>query len=145
MDAYVDSAAQVKQDTALATPSAGTNDLVLVSTTTEDLCTEKWTLSTNRIKCVHLTYKFKRPMTPATFDTVQKNCDVKFTYRKFEVTAKWDFNAQSTDPGMTTFYSQKAIVDFERFLLPAEAAYDGASLLGLTLSGLGLALWTLVF
>lgn len=84
-------------------------------------------------------------MLPVNYDTIQKDIDIKFGYRKYEVTAKWNYNAQSTDPALTEFYSQKAIIDFERFLLPAEAAYDGASNLGLAFSGLGLALWTLFF
>lgn len=64
---------------------------------------------------------------PADYDTTQKACDVKIGYRKYEVTAAWVFDTATTDPGKTDFYAQNAIVDFERFLLPAEDAYKSAN------------------
>lgn len=86
-DCYSTSAGTLGKDTDYTTGGTGVNDLTLVTTATEDICTEKWTLASNRVQCVHIQVKFKRPMVTANFDTVQKNIDVKFGYRKYELTA----------------------------------------------------------
>jgi hypothetical protein len=50
-----------------------------------------------------------------------------------------------TDPKGTTFTGKGVVADFARFLLPPEAAYGAAGNLHVTMAGMALAAWTLLF
>lgn len=137
-------------DIALANPSAGTNDLTLITPKSTNVCQETWVLEAvgatgARIRCVKARLEFKRAFVTPNFTTVQKNCDVKLDYRKFEILAGWKFNGLTVDPQGATFGNKGVNADFTRFLLPPEAAYGSAHNLQFALSALALAAGALLF
>lgn len=74
--------------------AACANDLVIpTADLTTDLCTEKWTVNTSNTRCVRTKVSFTRKFITLDYATKQKSCDVPFDYRKYEITAKWAWNA----------------------------------------------------
>ena len=109
------------------------------------MCTEKWTITATKVRCVRAELSFSRPFLPPLFSTNENKCDVSFDYRKYEFTAKWKYDGATTEPGNTNFNSQKNVVDFGRFLLPPETAYGSASSLSFTIASSALAILLLAF
>lgn len=123
---------------------AGSNDLEMVTVLSDNVCKETWTLADNKKRCVAATINFKRKFITTDYTTIQNKCDVKLDYRRFEVFAWWKYDGQSTEP--KSFNTNKGVIaDFNRFLLPPEAAYGSAHGLQMTMSGLALAAWALLF
>lgn len=142
--AYTDSATRLL-DKNVAPANSCTNDLTKTTADTTDMCTEKWNITTSKVRCVRATLSFSRPFLPASFSTAQNKCDVSFDYRKYEFTAKWKYDGAATEPGNTNFNSQKNVVDFGRFLLPPETAYGSAASLSFALASSAVGILFLTF
>lgn len=103
--AYPDSSATRLLDKNVVPTNTCTNDLTKTTPDTTDMCTEKWTITTSKVRCVRAALSFSRPFLPASYSTVQNKCDVSFDYRKYEFTAKWKYDGAATEPGNTSFNS----------------------------------------
>jgi hypothetical protein len=136
----------VKSVAAAAGVDGCINDLVKKTPATTDMCTEKWELIDSatkaiKIRCVRASLDFERPFTVASTPS-QNACDVNLDYRKFVFSANWKWDAETSDPGQTSFNSQKLVVDFERFLKVPEEAYGFAfDALTTSLSGIAFVIW----
>lgn len=88
-----------------ALADGATNDLTVKDIAGADLCVEKWNVGTSKTRCVRTKLSFSRKFITPLYTTKQKAADVPFDYRKYEVTASWKWNAQTTEPLATTFSS----------------------------------------
>jgi hypothetical protein len=79
-------------DTAL-TPTAGSNDLTIVTPRSTNICKEYWVMAGGRIRCVAAELEFKRKFVTDSYSSVQNKCDVALDYRKFEFFAGWKYDA----------------------------------------------------